>query len=143
MIEEVIQVLNTEQKPGKKGPYLEVAYLNEKGEPHKRNIFDQTLWNLFGKDLWVKWQLEKEGDWWNVKGAESVKEGIERLSQAPREQFEDIRAERIEKAVWWKQLGDRIGDKTITASTPEGRALRVAYFAEMFRVLDIKISKTS
>lgn len=85
----------------------------------------------------------KQGDSYRLNGLAIYGKVEEVPKPDTRESLEDVRAERIEKAVWWKQLGDRIGDKTITANTPEGKALRVAYFAEMFRVLDIKVSKTS
>ena len=94
MITEVIQVIDTDQKEGAKGPYLEVSYTGKDGKPHKRNIFDQSLWKPFQKGGWVQWQIEKEGDWWNVKGAQSAKEGIEQLPpQSPGELSPEQQAE--------------------------------------------------
>lgn len=111
MIKEVIQVISTEQKQGTKGPYLEVSYRDEKGTERKKNIFDQTLWNLFGEGLWVEWQLEKEGTWWNVKSAQGVEAGIAKLKEAPppsiRENME-WKQENIEKSFWWNQVGGLI-----------------------------------
>jgi len=124
MIEEVIQVINAEQKPGAKGPSLEVSSRDEKGKEHKRNIFDQALWNLFGKDLWVKWRLEKEGNWWNVKGAESVKEGVEKLSQpetAPQE-----------KGMWLKVMGEFIVSGQLEKDFPKSfTKIKSKYYKEM------------
>lgn len=134
MIEEVIQVLNTEQKQGRKGPYLEVAYRNEKGEEHKRNIFDQALWNLFGKNLWVKWQLEKEGNWWNVKGAESVKEGVERLSQAPAEIAPQ------EKGMWLKVMGEFIMSGQMEKDFPKSFVrIKSQFYKEMSHKTGIEL----
>ena len=41
--------------------------------------------------------------------------------------------------MWWKELGEMIRTKDIDLSTPHGKLLRSWYYAEMFRVLDIKI----
>ena len=103
MIKEVIQVLSTDQKQGAKGPYLEVSYRDEKGQERKKNIFDQTLWNLFGEGLWVEWELEKEGNWWNVKSAQRVKEGVEKIKEALTTEVAPQ-----EKGMFFKELGECI-----------------------------------
>jgi len=136
MIEEVIQVLNTEQKPGAKGPYLEVSYRNEKGEEHKRNVFDQALWDLFGKDLWVKWQLEKERNWWNVKGAESVKEGIFKKEALA------LVAETApqEKGMWLKVMGEFIMSGQLEKDFPKSFIkIKSRYYKEMSKKTGISL----
>ena len=137
MIDEVIQVLNTEQKPGAKGPYLEVSYRDEKGKERKRNVFDQALWNLFGKGLWVKWQLEKEGNWWNVKGAESVKEGIEKLSQVPAETAPQ------EKGMWLKVMGEFIVSGQLEKDFPRSfTKIKARYYKEMQNKTGISLKES-
>jgi len=118
MIDEVIQVISTEQKPGSKGSYLEVFFRNEKGEEHKKNIFDQTLWDLFLPDAWVRWHLEKEGNWWNVKKAEGVKEGIDKLKENLDESIKGQKDKPTEPApqavgMTTKELGDMIRSKQL------------------------------
>lgn len=73
-IEKVITIKSTDQKMAKNNnPYLEVVAQDDK----KYSIFDQALWNLFSPNLSVKLSLEKKGNFWNVVGAESVKDALE------------------------------------------------------------------
>ena len=46
-----------------------------------------------------------------------------------------------ERGMWYKQLGDDLRSGHIDKSTAFGKKLRLTYFAEMFRVLDIKEDK--
>ncbi|KKM21380.1 hypothetical protein LCGC14_1635910 [marine sediment metagenome] len=46
-----------------------------------------------------------------------------------------------ERGMWWKQLGDDLRSGHIDISKPFGKTLRLRYFAEMFRVLDIEIKQ--
>ena len=69
-MEKIIVVEKSEILQGAKGDYLKVTDKEGKSQ----NIFDQALWNLFGDGLAVKLTLEKQGRWWNVTGAEAVKD---------------------------------------------------------------------
>ena len=44
-----------------------------------------------------------------------------------------------EKGMWWKELGECLRSGYIDRTTPEGKLLRKAYYAQMFTVLDIQI----
>jgi len=68
MMEKIIVVEKSEVLPGAKGEYLKVTSKDGKAQ----NIFDASLWNLFGDGLAVKLTLEQQGRWWNVVGAEGV-----------------------------------------------------------------------
>jgi len=46
-----------------------------------------------------------------------------------------------ELGMWWKELGEMIRAKDIDLTKPTGKALRTAYYAQMFAVLGIKIEK--
>ena len=48
----------------------------------------------------------------------------------------------IEVAFWWNQLGECLRSGFIDVSKPQGLQLKMAYLAEMFRVLNIKPTKT-
>lgn len=137
MIKEVIQVTGTDQKQGAKGPYLEVLYRDEKGQERKKNIFDQTLWNLFGEGLWVEWQLEKEGTWWNVKSAQGVKEGVEKIKETA------IEVAPQEKGMWWKEIGGLIRDGKLEEVFGEKDApfIRRAYKLQAIASLEIRAKK--
>lgn len=67
MFEKVITVQSAEQLTASNGkPYLKVT--NTEGK--SVSIFDIGLWNLFEEGASVKLSMEKEGKYWNVKGAE-------------------------------------------------------------------------
>lgn len=140
MIKEVIQVTSTDQKQGAKGPYLEVSYRDEKGVERKKNIFDQTLWNLFGEGLWVEWQLEKEGNWWNVKSAQGVKEGMEKPKDTPKPTG-IISGE--ERGMWWKEIGELIRADKLEAVFGEKDApfIKRAYKLQAIASLGITAKK--
>lgn len=46
-----------------------------------------------------------------------------------------------ERGMWWKQLGDDLRSGHIDKETHMGKVIRLRYFAEMFRVLDIDIKE--
>jgi len=143
MIKEVIQVISTDQKQGAKGPYLEILYRDAKGQERKKNIFDQTLWNLFGDGLWVEWQLEKEGTWWNVKSAQGVKEG---LPPAVKPDFKSENRAEIapqERGMWWKEIGELIRTDKLRAVFGEKDSLIItrAYKLQAIASLGITAKK--
>lgn len=126
-VEKIITVKSTEQTTAKNNtPYLKVTSQDDK----TYSIFDQSLWNLFGKGLAIKLGLEKKGNFWNVVSTESVKEGLENL---PRE----VAPQEI--GMWWKELGEMIRAGDIDMTKPAGKAMRTAYYAQMLSVLPIKI----
>jgi len=46
-----------------------------------------------------------------------------------------------EIGMWWKELGEMIRAKDIDITKPAGKAMRIAYYAQMLSVLPIKIEK--
>ncbi len=46
-----------------------------------------------------------------------------------------------ERGMWWKELGEMLRAGEIDKTKPFGKALRTAYYAEMFRVLGLDIRK--
>ena len=46
-----------------------------------------------------------------------------------------------EVGMWWKQLGDDLRSGHIDRNSSVGKALRLAYFAQMFRVLNINLKE--
>ena len=52
------------------------------------------------------------------------------------------RSQEIERAVWFKELGECLRSGFIDVTKPQGLQLKMAYLAEMFRVLNIKPTKT-
>jgi len=55
---------------------------------------------------------------------------------------QDRRSQEISEHVWWKELGLCLRAGDIDKTKPAGKALRKAYYAKMFSVLDIKIEDT-
>jgi len=155
----IIVVDHSEIVTGAKGEYLKVTTKDGK----INNIFDQGLWNLFNDGLAVELSLEKEGNWWNVKGAKAVGIPAPVTTQTPPPQIDeptktnpiqkDIRenmewkANQIERSLWWKEIGEHIRVGTLKRKTSEGKpdlvgtAYILAYWAEAARVLGIKVEK--
>ena len=133
-MEKVIIVKGTPQQKMAKNdnPYLEVFAQDDK----KYGIFDSGLWNLFADGASVKLIGEQKGIFFNVTGAETVKDALE-AKQAVKSQGEERSGQEV--GMWWKQLGDDLRSGHIDKSTPEGKAMRAAYFAQMFSVLPIKL----
>ncbi len=46
-----------------------------------------------------------------------------------------------ETGMWWKELGDMLRAGDIDKTKPEGKLMRIAYYSEMMRVLNIKIEQ--
>lgn len=46
-----------------------------------------------------------------------------------------------EQGMWWKELGEMIRAGDVDTKTPFGKALRLAYYAKMFIVLDLNPPK--
>ena len=46
-----------------------------------------------------------------------------------------------EKGMWWKQLGDDLRSGHIDRNSSIGKALRLTYFAQMFKVLNIDLKE--
>jgi hypothetical protein len=46
-----------------------------------------------------------------------------------------------EIGLWWKELGEMIRGGDIDKKTPMGKALRLAYYTQMFKVLDLNPPK--
>lgn len=110
-IEKVITIKSTNQKMAKNNnPYLEVVAQDDA----KYSIFDQALWNLFAPNLSVKLSLEKKGNFWNVMGAESVKDALE-AREAIKEQGDEV-AQAPGEAIGMitKEIGDHIRAGTLS-----------------------------
>ena len=44
-----------------------------------------------------------------------------------------------ERGMWWKELGEMLRSSDIDKTTKHGKALRIFFYSEMYRVLDIDI----
>lgn len=137
-MEKVIVVDHSEVVPGAKGEYLKVT---DKGGK-VQNIFDQSLWNLFVDGCAVKLNLEKTGNWWNVVKAEAVELPAEKPTTAtgspPMESF--FSGE--EKGMWWKELGNRIGDGSLDKHFPKNAVyIKSQYYKRMVEVTGIKFKE--
>lgn len=107
-IEKVITIKSTEQKMAKNNnPYLEVVAQDDA----KYSIFDQALWNILAPNLSVKLSLEKRGNFWNVIGAESVKDALE-AKQAIAKQGDEIAPQAV--GMITKEIGDHIRAGTLS-----------------------------
>jgi len=132
--EKVITIKTTEQKMAKNNnPYLEIIAQDDT----KYSIFDQGLWNILAPNLSVKLSLEKKGNFWNVMGAESVKDALE-AKQAIEKQDDEHAPQEV--GMWWKEAGETLRHLTPEkAQHPMYIDLRNAYLHKMFDVLGIEM----
>ena len=81
----------------------------------------------------IKLTKEKKGEFWNVIKAEFVI--AESLPLKPSQ----ISGEEI--GMWWKELGEDLRSGHIDRNSSVGKALRLTYFAQMFKVLNIDLKE--
>ena len=109
------------------------------GDRVKIGVKREGLHHLFeqGKAIILHWETYMNKPY--VADAKLV-EGELPQPEKPTPQAEPItQIAPQERGMWWKQLGDDLRSGHIDKSAPQGKLLRSAYFAEMFRVLNIKI----
>jgi len=85
-VQKIIVVEKSEVLKGAKGEYLKVFPIE--GTPI--NIFDQSLWNLFGDGLAVELTLEQQGRWWNVTSAAPVAKELAEKQPSPAQKVQTI-----------------------------------------------------
>ena len=154
MIEDSKFVKSIEAKSGgKSGTYWTVTWQDEKHDNIFNNEWLPILESAQENNRLVHFGKEKHGQYYNIVSLELASE-----TQPPKETgsdpkytprkdavAENIREnmewkqQHIERSFWINQLGEMIRAKDIDLSTPHGKLLRSWYYAEMFRVLDIKI----
>jgi len=150
-----IKITQREIRDGANGQYLYVKGVKPDGKDAGKAIFDKLKekWELCQVGVAVDLKLDKE-DNWNCYDIlldgdalpPPVKPPIVESALPPKHEAESApktatKDEIIARHVWWKQLGDDLRSGHIDKTTETGKALRKAYFAEMFSVLDIKIEK--
>lgn len=90
-MEAVIVPTKVEQVQTAKNPALKVTY-SDNGKEFNKMIFDSGLWNLFAVNLPVKIITEKQGQYWNVVGAESVKDALTKPTESNEKTYEEVEA---------------------------------------------------
>ena len=123
MPEKIIVVKGTEQKTASSGNiYLSVTDKSDK----KYSIFERGLWNLFEDGFAVKLIGEQKGQFFNVSGAEAVKDAevIKQAKEAPAETSPQ------EEGMFWKELGECLRTGFIKSDV-----LRKFYLAKMYNVI--------
>lgn len=136
MIEKIIVVNETSQEMAKNNnPFLKVSYTDEEGKKYTSSVFDQAMWNVLGKGMALKAQLEKSGNFWNILKAEPVSAEVAKVAT----ERVELAVDPQETGLWWKEIGlnyraDKLGGTT-------GKALMVAYWARMFTVVGVTKEK--
>lgn len=162
MIEDFKTVKKVEAKAGSKGTYWAVTWADDK----KDNIFNVAWLPLLKQSqeeqVPLRYTKEKKGNFFNIVSLElavaavldktsqkqsdtgivaAPEEGLEseKPKEPPKEKENRTKDESIERAVWIKELGEGIRSGEIDKATPLGISLRKAYYAEMLRVLNIRV----
>lgn len=146
-IEKIGWVKSIEWKTAPRGGKYIAATVLQEGEEKTRvqNVFDQFV-DVFveahEKELLLTWTIEKKDDakYWNIIAASLAGDALKSPDRpaVPRTEGQ-TRSQEIEENMWWKILGECIIRKDVDTSTPHGKALRAAFYAKMFSVLNITI----
>ena len=132
MNEAIINIKSSEQKQGKTPGkvYLEVIDQDDK----KYSCWDEGLWNALGKNFTVKIGFELRGNFKNILQAEAVRE--EDLPQPKHEIAPQ------ERGMWWKELGNRIGDGAIDRDYPNTSiSIKGQYYKKMSEITGVNFKK--
>lgn len=136
--------------------YRKVTGTTEDGKETTKPIFDNLkfLWPLLVEGQSVEFKMVKKGQFWNVINIKKADEPWPEETDAVKPEEivppkQEVKTEppsqrRIapeERGMWWKELGEMLRTGEIDKSKAHGKMLRIAYYAEMFRVLDIKIEE--
>lgn len=136
MIEKIIVVNETSQEMAKNNnPFLKVSYTDEEGKKYTSSVFDQAMWNILGKGMAVKAQLEKSGNFWNILKAEPVSAEVAKAATERAELVVDPQ----ETGMWYKEIGLNYRAGKLEGAT--GKALMTAYWARMFIVVGLEKEK--
>lgn len=132
-IEKVITIASSEVKAGKSGKsYLEVIDQDN----DKYSCWDEGLWNSLGKNATGTVSFEKKGIFRNITAFETAEAGIEKIPPAP-EHYEPQ-----EVGMWWKELGNRIGDGSLERDYPQSHIkIKGQYYKKMSEVTGVKFKE--
>ena len=143
----IITVKSTEMGTIQTGDNAGNPYMKVHGSDDKTySIFQEGLWNVLQVGAAVQLTLEKnQKGYWNVTDATSVAKELagkepKTVEASIRENME-WKDKQIEQKFWWGQLGECLRTKEIDKTTPHGKLLRAAYYAQMFQVLNLKVKK--
>jgi len=136
-MDKIIVVASTEQKTIAKGDNAGNMYLSVTAKDGKKyNIFNSAFWNFFQDGFAVKLIGEQSGQYFNVSGAEPVKDAA--IIQAAKEAPIEIAPQEL--GMWYKEAGE-----TLRTLSPDLKGhpmyidLKNAYLRKMFEVLGIPI----
>ena len=116
----------------------------------KISVKREHLFPLFEQGKAVKLDIQTYKGKNYVADAELVEGALpssQESKQEPKSKDDIIRenmewkADKIEQAMWWKELGECLRCGDINKTTPEGKLLRNAYYAEMLKVLGLKFKE--
>ena len=133
-------VINIEEKQGgKNGVYWRVTWDDNKTD----NIFNANWFPLLKesqrKEIPLHFTKEKttKGNYWNIKTLEFLDTGESPGESVPAPKPEHKSSP--ETGMWWGQMGEMLRSGDIDITTPAGKAMKRAYYAEMLQVLGIPI----
>ena len=136
-IESVITVAETEQVMGTKGPYLKAKTFDSDGKGWTYNIFDQATWNMWQPSVTLKIEYQISGNFRNITKAEAVTG--EDLPE-PSKPAPAISGE--ERGMWFKEMGNRIGDGSIEKDFPHSVvAIKGQYYKKMSEITGVHFKK--
>jgi hypothetical protein len=132
-IEKVITIQSSEVKAGKSGKsYLEVIDQDN----DKYSCWDEGLWNSLGINATGTVSFEKKGIFRNITAFETAEEGIKHIPPA------EEHHEPQEIGMWWKELGNRIGDGSLARDYPQTHIkIKGQYYKKMSEVTGVNFKE--
>ena len=142
----IVNITHREIREGAKGDYLYIKYVTAKGKESGKAVFSQLRdkWDLCQENASVDLILDEKYNVTDINPIETPPPIEPKLRPEDEKIVEDAikpQPSGPEVGLWWKQLGDDLRSGHIDKTTPQGKLLRAAYFAQMFSVLKIKIDK--
>ena len=147
-----ILISKVETKQTKQGKtYKAVTGLNTyTNKEVTKNVFDifEKEWPLLIEGGIVQFKhIQDESDKWILDEIipaslpDNPPEAVQSTTQPPKEESNgNVPTTPVapqERGMWWKELGESLRYGLIDHSKPHGRALKYAYFNEMYRVLNL------
>lgn len=149
----IITITKVEQAFTSNGAeYKKVTGISDKGQETTKAVFDnlKEKWPLLQEGKTLGFQMVKRGQFWNVADISEVEvpppNKEQELTPKHQEIIDDARREvkaPQELGMWWKEAGELIRlpkEQALEMVTSDLlKAVRAAYYSQMFSVLGIKV----
>ncbi len=137
----IITIKSVTEESGDYGDYRKVIGVDGDGKEITKNVGDRwkDKWGLLQENATVNFKMIQKNNKWVINDIIPV--GDE-LPPSTKPYVTETKAAPQEIGMWWKEMGEmlRAGPPAgIDSTTPAGKLMRSAYYAQMMSVLGIEI----